>query len=165
MDNTLGFIGLSLAHWLHMLATVLWFGGNAFIGIILVPVLSKTLDKKDFGKVMGAVMGVFKRVVYISMLILGVTGSIIMVVDGNYEGAGQVSNLWSILTVIKHIIVILLIAVAVYNFQILGPKAGKAAATGSADAPKLQALQMKMAKIGSLLAISIILCTAFMMAI
>ena len=35
---------LSIAYWLHMLATVLWIGGLAALGLIVLPAARKTLE-------------------------------------------------------------------------------------------------------------------------
>lgn len=164
MDLKILFIGLM--HFFHIFATVVWIGGMTMNAFAIMPSLQETLTPPEIGKVMGAVMQRFKKMVYGSILILFVTGALLTLVDSNYEGTMVIKSVWSVLLVVKHILVLILAVLAYYAFDILAPKVGKLAAGG--PSPELDALkkkQMAMAKLGFLLGMSILLCTGLVTAI
>ena len=41
-------IGLTIAYWLHMLATVVWIGSLASLAIIVLPAARKSLETQEY---------------------------------------------------------------------------------------------------------------------
>ncbi len=157
---------LSIANWLHLLATVIWIGGMATNTFVVLPAMSETLEPAMAGKFMGSVMKRFRRLIYASMIVLGVTGFIMTSLNANYAGAMQFGNLWSIIGVIKHIVTAALIVVAIYAFEGLAPKVARQAASGpSPELARLRKLQTTLAGSGFLLGIVILFLTGVMSAI
>ncbi len=166
MDNIFVFISLSVMNWLHMIATVVWIGGITINLLVLLPSIRETLEPLPAGKLMGAVMRRFRRLVYASIFVLGVTGVLMNLLDENYLGLMKLGNLWSQITLIKHIFTVALIILAVYAFEGLGPKVSRLAVKGpSPELARLQKLQIKFVTTGLILGIIILLLTGIMSAI
>lgn len=138
----------TLIDWLHIMATITWIGGMFTNFIILRPAMAKTLSPVDAGKLMGAVMKRTRVVVYISIVVIGVTGIPLKIISENYISIINFENNWEIVSFVKHLCYGMLVLLALYSFEILGPKAGKLAAQG--PSPKLQQLQNKQATMGKL---------------
>ncbi len=166
MDNVFVFIALSVMNWLHLIATVVWIGGIGTNLLVLMPSMRESLEPPMIGKLMGAVMRRFRRLVYASIFVLGVTGVLMNLLDENYLGLMKLGNLWSQITLIKHIFTAALIFLAVYAFEGLGPKVSKLAVKGpSPELARLQKLQIKLATTGLIMGIIILLLTGIATAI
>lgn len=138
----------TLIDWLHIMATITWIGGMFTNFIILRPALGKALSPADAGKLMGVVMKRTRIVVYISIVVLGVTGIPLKIINENYISIINFENSWEIVSFIKHLCYGILVLLAVYTFEVLAPKMGKLAASG--PSPALVALQKKQASMGGL---------------
>lgn len=138
----------TLIDWLHIMATITWIGGMFTNFIILRPAMTKALSPAEIGKMMGPLMKRFKIVVYISIVVLGVTGIPLKIINPNYISIINFENSWEIVSFIKHICYGVLVLLAVYTFEVLSPKMGKLAAKG--PSPELKALQKKQATFGGL---------------
>lgn len=158
---------LSIVNWLHMLATVLWIGGMTTNLLVLLPSARRTLEPSVMGALMGAVMGRFRIITYVSIAVLAVTGALMTQVNSQYlGGVFQFGNLWSILTLLKHIVVAMLVILAIYAYEGLARKVRRLAASGpSPQLANLQKKQMGLAVTGFALGIIILLLTAIMTAI
>ncbi len=154
---------LGAVYCIHLLATVLWIGGILTNAFVFVPSAQAALDPPSMGKFMGAVMKRFRPMVYICMLLLMVTGGVMTVVNPSYSGAMKFTNLWTTLSLIKHIVVLLMVVIAVVMFEVVVPKMGKLAAKGpSPELAKLQGLQAKLGMFGVLLVLAILYLTGVM---
>lgn len=138
----------TLIDWLHIMATITWIGGMFTNFIILRPAIANSLSPADAGKFMGAVMKRFKIVVYISIVVIGVTGIPLKIINPNYISIINFENNWEIVSFVKHLCYGILVLLAVYTFEVLAPKMGKLAANG--PSPALSALQKKQAAFGGL---------------
>ncbi len=144
----------TLIDWLHIMATIFWIGGMFTNFIILRPALGKALSPIDAGKLMGVIMKRTRIVVYISIVIIGVTGIPLKIINPNYISIINFENNWEIVSFIKHICYGILVLLAVYTFEVLAPKMSKLAAAG--PSPELMALQKKQAAFGGLAFLSAI---------
>lgn len=164
MDINIIFIGI--IHFLHIFATVTWIGGMTTNTFVIMPALQSTLSPPEIGKVMAVVMKRFKKIVYISILILFVTGILMNFADDNYGGLMVIENNWSIILLIKHILVLILAGLAFYGFDVLAPKVAKLAAKGpSPEFESLRKKQIGLAKTAFFLGILILLSTGLLAAI
>lgn len=145
MDNV--FVN-TLIDWLHIMATITWIGGMFTNFIVLIPAMSKALSPVEAGKFIGAMMKRFKIVVYISIVVLGVTGIPLKIINPNYISIINFENNWEVVSFIKHICYGILVLLAIYTFEVLAPKMGKLAAKG--PSPELKALQKKQAAFGGM---------------
>ena len=157
---------LSVINWLHLFATAAWIGGMATNILVLLPSARMTLEPPVMGKLMGSVMKRFRVLVYISIVILAVTGVFMTRSNANYAGLLNFNNFWAAISLIKHIVVAILIVLAIYAFEGLGKKVTKLAAKGpSPDLARLQKKQIALASIGFILGLIILLLTGIMTAI
>jgi uncharacterized membrane protein len=138
----------TLIDWLHIMATVVWIGGMFTNFFILRPSLAKALSPADAGKLMGVVMKKTRIVVYISIVVLGVTGIPLKIINPNYISIINFENSWEIVSFVKHLCYGILVLLAVYSFEILSPKVRKVAEMG--PSPALALLQKKQATLGKL---------------
>jgi uncharacterized membrane protein len=91
----------TLFDWLHIFATITWFGGLFINLFILRPVVIKVLSPADAGRFMGAVMKRFRKIVYLSIVILGVTGIPLKIINENYVSIINFENSWEFISFIK----------------------------------------------------------------
>ena len=138
----------TLIDWLHVLATVTWIGGMFTNFVILRPAMGKALSAADAGKLTGLLMKRFRIVVYVSIVVLGVTGIPLKIINENYISIINFENNWEIISFIKHLCYGIMVLLAVYTFEILSPKMMKVAAKG--PSPELTQLQNKQAAFGGL---------------
>lgn len=166
MADNFTLILLSGVNWLHLIATVVWIGGIFTNSLVLLPSTKEALEPPAIGRLMGVVMKRFRILIYTSMVVLGVTGVLMNLLNENYLGFMRFGNLWSQVTLIKHIFTIALIILAIYAFEGLAPKVSKLAAKGpSPDLSRLQKLQLSLAYTGFVLGIIILFLTSIITAI
>lgn len=154
---------MGIVYFVHIMATVLWVGGTFVNLFIFMPSAKDTLEPPVMGKFMGAVMKRFKPVVYACMVLLGITGFIMMTQNANYSGLMKFESTWSVLSFIKHVVMVLWVILGIYIFEGLLPKMGKLAAQGpSPELGKLQAFQMKLGMVVVVLAVIVLYLTGVM---
>lgn len=103
------------AVWLHSLATVVLLGYYAVMALIVIPVLRSALKEGALGRV---VPDIERRALPLVLGAVGVfllTGLFLLLSDHRYLGLGHVvDNTWSIVILVKHVIVIALVAIGVW---------------------------------------------------
>lgn len=157
---------LSFANWIHLAATVAWIGAITSNILILLPAAKIALEPPAMGRLLGVVMKRFRFLVYTSIASLALTGVVMNILNKNYLGLLRLDNLWSQLMFSKHALTVLLIIIAVYAFEVLAPKVTSLAAKGlSPKLARLQKLQVKLAFIGFIFGLAILLLTAIATAI
>lgn len=155
---------LGVLNWLHLVATVAWFGGLSTNILVLMPSIGASLDPPAAGKLMSNYMKKFRPLVYVSILILITTGAIITVMMN--PAYLSLSSEWSIVLLIKHALIAFAVIATLYGFEVLAPKVAKLAAQGpSPELAQLQKIQMNSAKIGFIIALLILLLTGFQTAL
>ena len=158
--NNLGLA--SVLNFLHLFATVAWFGAATTNAFILMPSISESLEPPVAGKLISAVMRRFRIVVYISMGVLIVTG-IFMTSSMKFM---QFTNIWYTISSIKHIFIIIVVVLAIYAFEGLGRKVSRLAQKGpSPELASLQKKQIIFAKVGFVMVIIILILTGILTAI
>lgn len=156
----------SLVNFLHLFATVAWFGAMTTNAFILLPSVREALEPPAAGKLMGAIMKRFRVLVYTSIGVLIVTGVGMARINNNSTGFMQSENLWSTILSIKHILTIIIVVLVIYAFESLGRKVSRLAAKGpSPELARLQKRQIMFSYIGLVLAIIILLLTGILTAI
>lgn len=108
---------LSFSAWLHALATVVFIGHFVLLASIYLPALAKN------GAALSAVSKRSRPWMYASLIVFTVTGIYLMVVDPNYLGIGNFDNFWAIMMLVKHLLILVMIALGFwYNaFLRVGP--------------------------------------------
>ena len=107
---------------LHLLATVLWIGGMAFINIVLEPSLT-LVDPAQRGKIMGMIGKRFSMVAWGSVILLLVTG-FLKTPDGLLF---DTSEGYGITLFLKHIVVVLMILIGLRISLVLVPRSQREA--------------------------------------
>ena len=105
----------SLSTWLHAIATTIMIGHYLLLSLIYLPVLAK----ENGGVILSAISQRSRVWMYISLGIFAVTGTHLTLVDSNYLGIGNFGNLWGILMLVKHLLIMGMIALGFWYNAIL----------------------------------------------
>ena len=148
------------------MATVLWIGGMTTNIFVILPATRETLEPPVVGRFMGSIMKRFRKLTYISIVLLAATGIIMTLLNQHYEGLMQFTSLWSQVMLVKHIVTGVMVVLVIISFEVVAPKVAELAANGpSQHLLTLQNVQMRMARIGLIFAIIIALLTGISTAI
>lgn len=105
---------LSIAYWLHMLATVTWIGGLAALAWLILPAARKSLTPVNYAQFLDNLQKRFDPLAWFSLAMLIGTGMLQMGANPNYEGFFSIDNLWAGAIFIKHIVFLGMVCVSVY---------------------------------------------------
>jgi uncharacterized membrane protein len=106
---------ISISVWLHALATVVFIGHYLLLSLIYLPVLSKN----GSGTTLSETSKRSRPWLYVSLLIFIVTGTYLMLIDSGYRGFMDFGNLWGILMLVKHLLILGMIAMGFWFNAIL----------------------------------------------
>ncbi|MFM8551524.1 MAG: hypothetical protein ACKOCD_04300 [Nitrospiraceae bacterium] len=108
--------------WIHLLAAIIWIGGMLFLSLTLVPVLQQDAFVSQRRPFFKAVALRFRRLVWICILLLLITGPLLL---DRIGGALLSPATWPPIVYAKLTLVsLLLLLTAVYDL-ILGPAVGR----------------------------------------
>jgi uncharacterized membrane protein len=99
---------------LHAVGTVVLIGHYLLLAVIYLPVLAK-----NNGTILSEISRRSRPWIYGSLLIFIVTGIYLMFADPNYLGFGNFGNIWGILMLVKHILILGMIAMGFWFNAIL----------------------------------------------
>jgi uncharacterized membrane protein len=117
------FVALSL--WLHALATIVMIGHYLFTSLIYLPVFENRMQADALREILEQLSARLRPFIGGSLLVFLVTGTYLMLINGNYLGVGNFFvNSWSTLIVIKHGLVIAFLAVAILSERMFMGKIG-----------------------------------------
>lgn len=91
---------IALSYWFHALATVIFIGHFVLLAVMYLPALADTP---------AALSAISKRSriwMYASLLVFTITGVYLMFVDPNYLGIGKFNNFWSVIMLVKHLLIV-----------------------------------------------------------
>ncbi len=111
----------SLALWLHDLATAVLIGHYLLLVLVYLPLMASEFQAAEMSRLLGKVNHRVQPWMGLSLLIFMATGILLMFADPNYLGVGNFGNSWSIFMVLKHIVVIGMIAVAFWITTLTRP--------------------------------------------
>ena len=94
---------ISLSYWLHALATVVFIGYFILLAGVYIPALSKN------GPALSEVSKRSRPWMYVSLIVFAITGTYLTFVDPNYMGIGNFGNLWAVMMLVKHILIVVMI--------------------------------------------------------
>ena len=107
---------VALSNWLHVLATVVMIGYYFFTSLIYLPVLERHMQASALRDLLEQVSARLRPFFGGSLLIFLVTGTHLMLINENYLGLGNFfANPWSVLIVIKHVLVLAFLALAIFS--------------------------------------------------
>lgn len=109
---------IAVSVWLHALATVILIGHYFLLSLIYLPVL-----ENGGGVFLSQISKRSRWWMYISLVIFMITGIYLMFVNPSYLGVGNFGNLWSVMMLVKHVLVVGMIGLGFwYNaFLRVGP--------------------------------------------
>ena len=143
--------GLSI--WLHALATIIFIGHFFLLALIYLPVLGT----KDLA-ILSEISKRSRPWMYVSLLIFVITGVYLAFVDSNYLGLANFGNPWAILMLVKHLLVLGMIAIGLWFNAILRVGPMLKSNHGAARAIGLYRLYVNLMAIAGFL---VLLLTAF----
>jgi len=111
-----------LSNWLHALATVVLIGHYSLLALIYWPALSAPAAP-DLGRWLLRAGERAQPYLSGAVLVFIATGTLLMLVDDQYLGLGAIDNAWSWLLIIKHVLVLGLIALAIFADRTMLPRA------------------------------------------
>lgn len=94
---------ISLSSWLHALATVVFIGHFVLLAGIYLPALSKD------GAALSEISKRSRFWMYAALIVFTITGTHLMLIDPDYFGFMNFGNLWGIVMLVKHILVLVMI--------------------------------------------------------
>lgn len=107
---------IALSIWLHTLATVVFIGHYLFLSLVYLPVFEHQVKGNALRDLLEEVSGLLRPYFGGSLLIFIVTGTYLMMINEDYLGLGDFfGNAWSILIVIKHVLVLAFLALAIFS--------------------------------------------------
>jgi uncharacterized membrane protein len=92
---------IALSVWLHAMATVILIGHYLLLSVIYLPVL-----EKGGGMFLSQISKRSRPWMYGALVIFIVTGIYLMFADPNYLGVGDFGNFWSVMMLVKHLLVV-----------------------------------------------------------
>ena len=124
--------------WLHSLATVIFIGHYGLLALIYLPALAKTSLNPEGAAAFGEIAKRSRPWLYAALGVFFLTGYLLMLADPGYLGIGNFGNAWSILMLVKHLVIVGMIAAGFWFNAIL--KAGSMLAANPSS-PQALALQ------------------------
>lgn len=160
---------LALSYWVHLLATVVWLGGLALMGLVAVPALGKgTLAHNQWL----ALQRRFTPWVNASLVLLLVTGFVQMAGDENYTGFLQLDSTWAWAILVKHVAVGMMIAIAIFIQVRIYPAMDRVALLGAqrpalaeAEQAALVRREVQLLRLNMVCAAAVLLFTAIATAV
>ena len=91
----------AISVWLHALGTVILIGHYLLLSILYIPVL-----EQNGGTLLSQISKRSRPWMYASLVTFMVTGIVLMFADPNYLGVGDFGNFWSIMMLVKHLLIV-----------------------------------------------------------
>ena len=114
-------IDFAMVTFLHDLFTAAWIGGLITLGLTVMPSVKKILGKgPETKKLMDAIQKRHSILVYVSMIGLVLTGLLQANRTSAFLGLFSFGNTYSAVLAAKHILVLAMIAIALYRSLALG---------------------------------------------
>lgn len=150
---------VSLSHFLHLLATVLWIGGIVMVLLVILPAARTTLESATTtGRLMKDVTRRFTPMANGSILLLVLTGLVIGFYGKGASGLAEPDkNLWLNIILLKHFFVASMIIIHFYRGLILGSKIKKL--SDEARVARLKGFSLNLLKANLALGVTVLLLT------
>lgn len=145
-----------LSTFLHLVAAVVWVGGMLFLGLVVVPALTR-LPASQRGTLVGALGRRFRPIAWGCILVLVATGVANLAFRGvTWEGvaSGQaLESTFGRLLAAKLGLVALLVALSAAHDLVIGPAAARAAERGLPEAERWRHLASWVGRASTVLAV------------
>lgn len=156
---------LTIAFWLHMLATVVWIGGLAALSILVLPAARKALEASAYAALIESIQRRLDPLGWLCLLLLVATGLVQMSANPNYHGFLAISNRWALAILIKHIVFAGMTAVSAYLTWGLLPALRRAAllqthGQAAAGAERMRSQELLLLRLNLILGLLVLALTA-----
>ena len=105
---------IAISIWLHNIGTIVLIGHYLLLSLLYIPVL-----KNEKATILSEISKRSRLWMYVSLLIFAVTGTYLTFADPNYLGFANFGNVWGILMLIKHLLILGMIAMGFWFNAIL----------------------------------------------
>jgi len=95
-----------LSFWLHSVATVIFIGHHLLFSLFYLPSFETKQENPVNGTILSEISKRSRLWMYASLAIFIITGIYLMFVDPSYLGIGNFNNMWSIMMLVKHILIL-----------------------------------------------------------
>ncbi len=107
---------VAISTWLHTLATIVMIGYYIFSSLVFLPIFERQMQVNTLRELLEQASSRLRPFFGASLLIFLVTGTHLMLINESYLGLGNFfGNLWSIMIVVKHVLVLVFLALAFYS--------------------------------------------------
>jgi len=146
--------------WLHLMATIIWLGGIAFILLVALPSARQVL-RGEAGGLMGEVTRRFTPLANYSIFLLLLTGIFLMAINSNISD--KLLNGWhGTAMLLKILLFLLMTGVHFYRGKVLTPRIAKTQSDG--EKARLQKFSLNLVWLNFGLGITVLLLSAFVVA-
>lgn len=118
---------LSLSYLIHMVASIVWFGGLVTVALFILPFIQKNLKIEEREKILNTIQSKLNPIGWMCLFILTGTGMFQMSEHPSYQGFLAIDNSWAIALFIKHLFIILMVVAMGYMTWIVIPELKKIA--------------------------------------
>jgi uncharacterized membrane protein len=128
-----------------MLATVIWLGGLATLALLVLPAARSKLDSLSFAALLEGIQKRLDPLGWLCLAVLLATGMFQMSASPNYSGFLSISNRWATAILVKHLVILGMVAISAWMTWGVLPALRRAAlqrALGK-PAPQTEALQRR----------------------
>jgi len=115
MPQTAPTWGLSIAYWLHMLATVLWIGSLSALALVVLPAAGRTLEPRTYASFLEQLQRRLDPLGWFCLLVLAGTGLFQMSASTSYQGFLAIQNTWAAAILVKHLVFLAMIGVSAWS--------------------------------------------------
>lgn len=95
---------LTVAYWLHMLATVVWIGGLTALSLFVLPAAQRHLEPEQQVVLLDGLQKRLNPWSWFCLALLAGTGMFQMSASPFYEGFLAIENRWAVAILIKHLL-------------------------------------------------------------
>lgn len=113
-------VGFAVMKVIHDLATAVWVGGLIVLAAVIVPAMRATVGKVPQARtVLDAIQRRLTLFVYPSMAVLVASGLLLARHSPAFRGLFSFQNTYSALLAVKHVLVVLMIAIGLFRSLVL----------------------------------------------
>ncbi len=105
---------IAFSIWLHSISTIVFIGHYLLLSLLYLPVL-----KNEKATILREISKRSRPWMYVSLLIFAFTGTYLTFADPNYLGFADFGNVWGILMLIKHLLILGMIGMGFWFNAIL----------------------------------------------
>ncbi len=105
---------LILSLWLHNLATVVMIGYYLLLSLVYLPYLNQEFSGVMVGMALEKISAHIRPWLGASLLVFIITGLYLMLGNEQYLGFGDFGNAWSVLMLVKHVLVLVMIGLSIF---------------------------------------------------